>query len=221
MLQRNATNSSYSPVPGTPTAWDTAVREFRELTDRMAAGELQCEAAAGVLGALHQALLQDAPAYRSTVEEMLAAPSRPAGSGWSWSVLVDNPLLRCGLLGVYAGYPIPAHDHPGSQGALLVLTGKLRVSWYAVRRRLPGDLIELHTVAQRDFDVGDAALIDTEDRNIHQVVALTERCLTLNLLVPPFTETQRSWYLPIIDTEPGVMVARRLSANALLRATAQ
>ena len=187
------------------------------MTDR----QLQREATAGVLGELHHALLGNAPAYRATLEEALAAPPRPADSGWSWTVLVDNPLMRGGLLGVFAGYPIPAHDHPGSCGALFVLTGRLRVSWYTVRRRFPGDLAELQQVAQHDCAPGEAALIDEGDRNIHQVVALTEHCLTLNLLVSPFIEAQRSWYLPIIDTEPDVVVARQLSANALLRVKAQ
>ncbi|KPK38339.1 MAG: hypothetical protein AMJ69_08695 [Gammaproteobacteria bacterium SG8_47] len=221
MLQRNATNSGATPIVETPSIWETTASALRALIDRNTPGEPERQAVARELRSLHHHLRQTTPGYQGALEDALAPESRPPAVGWSWKVLADNPAVRGGLLGIYAGRPIPAHDHPGSRGALLVLTGKLRVTWFAIQRQMPGDLTELRRVAQQDCRAGETALIDAGERNIHHVVALTERCFTLNLLLSPFAEPERSWYLPIIDTEPDVMIVRRLPRKAPLRATVQ
>ena len=121
---------------------------------------------------------------------------------WGWYPFVDETDIRIGLLEIHKDKPVPIHDHPGANGLLLVLGGTLRVDEY-LPRPMEGlnkiKIVELVLQQRTIFDTNDYALITPNDGNIHSLIAETDICLVLDILLTPYDETQRTWYMPMTE----------------------
>ncbi len=135
--------------------------------------------------------------YRSAVEA--ASSCDPSESQpWCFHLLSEAPVFRIGLLTLFRFAPIPIHDHPGAYGAQLVLSGKARVRQYERQgepHRNP-HIVTLDRVTDQELSAGDCSSYSDCDRNLHELDAMTNRCVLLSLMVHPHREAPRSWYFP-------------------------
>jgi hypothetical protein len=131
---------------------------------------------------------------------------------WDWNVFTDETEIRVGLISLYRNRPIPIHDHPGANGLLLVLNGELKINEYElldsnVTNNL--SLSELTLTGKTLLKANEYACITPESGNIHSLGTESEVCTVLDVLLTPYDETQRTWFMPITDQ---VSVGQQFSA---------
>ncbi len=117
------------------------------------------------------------------------------GLPWGKQDFVDEAQLRIGLLHIKPGKALPPHDHPGSSGLSIVVEGRLHVREYDCagtgKRTVTLSVSDEQVIGQGGF-----ACYGPELGNIHHIQAVTNSCLVLGLIFNPYTEAQRSWFLP-------------------------
>lgn len=125
-------------------------------------------------------------------------------SRWGWQSWMDTQALRIGFLTVDANKPIPIHDHPGSAGLLIVLQGKLQVQQFtASTEHTSARRIELSLEQELDAGPGEFVTFSPFAGNIHSVRAHEETCIVLDVLLTPYKEQERGWYMPIGENRRG------------------
>ncbi len=146
-------------------------------------------------------------------------------TGWGWNPFIDNVDNRVGLLTLNINNPIPIHDHPQAVGILVVIEGALGVSNYVlegVTELGRSKSAELRRVANRTFYPGQSAVITPAEQNIHALKSESESCVVLDILLQPYQEAQRTWYLPVTEESTNgqsfaafCLADRRTSKNAV------
>lgn len=152
-----------------------------------------------------------------------ATTSQKDDHHWYWQSLLSSEKINAGLLTVYAGQPIPLHDHPGANGMIIVLQGKVRVSQYQLTQELNANHsanVALRKISDRHLGMGETDMFLHNRGNIHGMRALSQKCIILDILIPPQTSEERSWYLPTItDSDPvnsSHIFARRVQGEYFL-----
>lgn len=124
-----------------------------------------------------------------------------ADCGWSWTGLIDNEYLRVGLLSLNEESTIPIHDHPGSSGLLLILEGHLRVQEYqchaASMTQSQRRIVEMERVNRQLFGPGEYGAFSSTQGNIHSLQSFDRPCLILGLLLSPYRNEDRTWYMSL------------------------
>lgn len=114
---------------------------------------------------------------------------------WDKINFIDDAQLRIGLLHIEPGKAVPPHDHPGSSGLSIVVEGQLHVREYdcntTARRAVALTVTNEQVIGQGGF-----ACYGPEVGNIHHIQAVAGSCLVLGLIFNPYSEAQRSWFLP-------------------------
>lgn len=138
---------------------------------------------------------------------------------WDWNLFTDEPEIRVGLITVFKNRPIPIHDHPGANGLLLVLNGELTISEYQLHHSDVTNnlkLAELTLTSQTRITDNEYACITQDAGNIHSLKTESEVCTVLDVLLTPYDEKQRSWYMPMADQ---IQAGQRFSAFRVNKAS--
>ncbi|MCU7802383.1 MAG: hypothetical protein KZQ92_06765 [Candidatus Thiodiazotropha sp. (ex Lucinoma borealis)] len=116
-----------------------------------------------------------------------------------WQTVAKAPEMMLGLLTVFHIAPIPLHDHPGSSGAQLVLSGRINIRQFEQNSDIEKNntIVTLISVADRDLGRDECAAYTPTTHNIHDMSAITARCVLLSLQINPFDESMRSLYFPL------------------------
>lgn len=177
------------------------------------------EKAAQTLSCLNDALCQTA-AYRK-----LCAGAQYSSSDhkpWLWQKLYQDTRIRIGLLTVYKRQPVPLHDHPGSSGALFLLTGSVEIDQYDHMNLYSqsdcAGLVLLHRTGNAVLTEREVSIFGVQHGNIHGLNSKTESSVMLNVLLEPYAPGDRSWYIPIYtdSASDSVLLTERLN-SALIR----
>ncbi len=172
---------------------------------------------AHALRLFHHQLMESVPAYGELLE---ICSSRPVSreNPWLWYPLQEGEWARVGLLTVTADHPLPLHDHPGSSGLLLVLSGEVRVRQFdiagVVWQRSRVGLQHRSDCSLAKYEI---SAFRAYCGNIHGIEALSERAILLDLLLHPCHDAMRSWYFPRLDMGPSIspIIADRVPCRNL------
>ncbi|MGW8248771.1 MAG: hypothetical protein ACWGOV_11770 [Acidiferrobacterales bacterium] len=137
-------------------------------------------------------------------QQLSLCPDTNSSESSNWSkVLYADEHTKIGLQAVYQGIPIPLHDHPGSAGIVLVLSGAVNFQYANIigSRTSPGP-IELKIARIRNRLPGQVCWFHAEDRNIHRVEAKTDRAIILVAHLRQGDGGTRHMYFPVSDYEP-------------------
>ena len=117
---------------------------------------------------------------------------------WYCQRLIDNEQVQANLLTIYQGQPLPLHDHPGSNGMQLVISGKAHVRRYNLAQNVKSDHadVALIKIADRLLGMGEVDVFTSDRGNIHGMRAMSSRCIVLDITMPPSQHENASWYLP-------------------------
>ena len=206
-MERKTIRSDLSAVPFTDrelTGWEGMIRDFyREYSRKESNPNSRTSALTGVANRIHSEL-RNRRQYLIAVES--ASRFIPNSSRhWGWSILLDTPALRIGLISLHRSHPIPLHDHPGTHGVLKVISGSLRVQQYQL---LPGSghhhsIVSLQRISDSVLKKSECSTFSPSCQDIHALEADGCRCLLLDILLNPYKPEERSWYYPISLAEDG------------------
>lgn len=120
---------------------------------------------------------------------------------WQWMRLFEDSRIRIGLLAVSADQPIPMHDHPGSSGVLLLLSGSLEIVQYNLAvpytQYQNSSPVLLQQIEDSTLTEGEATIFSDHVGNIHSLTSLESMSVVLQVLITPYQLAQRSWYFPV------------------------
>lgn len=137
-------------------------------------------------------------------QQLSLCPNTIPSESPNWSkVLFADEHIRVGLQAVCQGNPIPLHDHPGSAGVVLVLSGIVNFQYANLPRNqgTPGP-VELQIARVRDRLAGQVCWFHAEDRNIHRVEAKTDYAVMLVAHLRQRDNGRRHMYFPVSEYEP-------------------
>jgi len=111
--------------------------------------------------------------------------------------------IHAGVQAVAKGSPIPLHDHPGSAGIVLVLSGVVNFQYAnVVRNQGSFGLVELEIERVRNRLPGQVCWFHADARNIHRVESMTESAVMLVIHIKQNESGQKHLYFPISDYLP-------------------
>jgi hypothetical protein len=145
-------------------------------------------------------------------------------AGWGWKPYVSEPELNIGLLRIYKNNPIPIHDHPGASGVLLVLEGELKIDEFEIEHVVENESIRLANLSrnhQKNLKTSQFSIITPDEGNIHSLSTTSDVCTVLDVLLQPYDESKRTWYLPVnekISTE-NIFTVFRLNNQSVLQSS--
>ena len=110
--------------------------------------------------------------------------------------LFENNFLRANLIAIKQERSLPLHDHPGSSGAMLVISGKVHATM--CEQEIPADNTpssNILTVAASKLLSTNETSCFTQDRfNIHGIKAVTNRAVLMVIHTPPFAANQQTFF---------------------------
>ena len=97
---------------------------------------------------------------------------------------------------------IPMHDHPHSQGLILVFRGAVEIS---VCEKIPypedTPFSRLRILSKRRLFPGGISRISMKKGNIHAFRTLSKKCLLLDVMLHERTNILRNWFFPVHQLE--------------------
>jgi len=152
-------------------------------------------------------------------EQVLAdipCPRQQTSQPWDWHPLLDSDDVRAGVLTVYPGHAIPLHDHPGSTGLLIVLEADVTIRQYDLstpaKHKPLHRPVELTMLHEYRFSPAGYTVFGPCSGNIHTLEAGDKPCTLFDVLLAPYRDHERSWYMPLQDSsdDPACVHAIRL-----------
>ena len=114
--------------------------------------------------------------------------------------------------------PVPLHDHPGSSGALFLLSGSVEVVQYDhtnlhTQSNCAG-LALLHRTGHAVLAEKEVSIFGAQNGNIHGLNSKEKSSVMLNILLDPYPPGDRSWYIPIYtdSASDSVLLTERLNS---------
>jgi len=152
-------------------------------------------ALARLIDEMYPVLLTD-PALQQAIARCPQScdPTRP---GW-WSTLHESAMSHIALVAVYQGQAMPLHDHPGSHGLSVVLTGRAQVRQASIAELNPANgvakikLDSIEEMAQQQF-----SWFDESHSNLHSIEAMTPIAHILAVHLPPIRRQEQAYYFPL------------------------
>jgi len=167
---------------------------------------------------LHKLLL-GSPEYRQLVDSRYRMLTR--NKYWGWKSVHNDDQLTIGVFSLYRNAPIPLHDHPGTQGVIMVLEGELELERFTLPARYRDDnrsgMVELNRCSRQTLSAFDVAWFQTVEGNLQGLRALSEQCVLLKVQLPGDCTGERSWYFPVhgVDDLENSIPARRIISRYL------
>jgi len=142
------------------------------------------------------------------------------GSGtlpWDWFLLFQDEALRVGVIAVSPYRPVPAHDHPGASGILLLLEGHLIEHHYQLDTadEAISGAVTLIAGDTRYLDAGHYSVYLSDWNNVHSLSAIGRPAIALSIQLNPVSDSKRSWFLPVRDEIGGKTRAVRTHQGML------
>ncbi len=122
---------------------------------------------------------------------------------WLWQRMIKAQNIKGGILNIERKQLVQLHDHPGAIGMVRVISGETAVWQFDEVKQNEvhsGHVTaELNCVSRRILKPGDTAVLMPKKGNIHALRALTKECRMLDIFIPPYERSLRSWYQPFAD----------------------
>jgi len=138
--------------------------------------------------------LMCAPQYRDILTAIIAQEFHYP---WIWKKIAENKNSRVGLLKIFSLMEIPLHDHPGSNGALLVLDGCTQVNKFQQGSQVVNGVNSFKNLSHLGEDVlhrHEMTIYTQTLGNIHGLKSLSSHCVLLCFQSPVCLKGNRSWY---------------------------
>lgn len=165
---------------------------------------------------LYEILDERADEYRDLIEHN---NHRDVTQPWGWLPLIEREDVRGGILHVGRQHPIPLHDHPGTFGVLLILSGEIRITQFdRIDARQPsGATVKLCNRGIHHLGPRDVSIYQPDHGNLHQLQAISDDCMIVEFMFEPYAWEQRSWYftLPEAKRSGDCVMARRISQQSM------
>ena len=154
--------------------------------------------------------------YQTSIEQMLATGS--SDEYWSGNTLYEDELGRLSLIRLYPGTPVPLHDHPGCEGAMMVISGAAEIQRYTIQSHTEegswGEVVELDINPERFLEQYDTTLFGKVRSNIQGLNARTPDTIILKVQSPSELKDEQNWYYPLSDVnEENMLSAKRVRAR--------
>jgi len=167
--------------------------------------------------AMHQfySWIVNDPEFRN---QFLNCPDSLGRGSLTWSTrLFSDDRINAGLLAVYRDKPVPFHDHPGTLGVMLVLSGAVKIRYADLANDRGGaGPVELRITRVRERLPGEVCWFFAHDRNIHQLEATTANTVMLVAHLPHVDVDKQSFYFPVGEyeaVEGHTLLAQRMRLN--------
>ena len=123
-------------------------------------------------------------------------------AGWHFQEFIRNKELSIGLLDFSKGDSLPVHDHPGSTGLLLVLDGELIIENFSIECDDPKSrIVNVKRSNELSLKPGEFSVFTPNQGNIHTLVSTSKSCWVLDILISPYAEADRTWFMPLATDE--------------------
>jgi len=160
---------------------------------------------------------QAAAVLRSSKTAMINNGLGAGNMPWDWFLLYQDEALRAGVIAVNPYRPVPAHDHPGASGILLMLEGHLIEHHYqldTIDEAVSGK-VTLLAGKTRYLDADHYSIYLPDWNNVHSLSAMGRPAIALSIQLNPAHDSKRSWFLPIRDETAGKTLAVRTHQGIL------
>lgn len=140
---------------------------------------------------------------------------------WGWKSVHNDDQLSIGVFSLFRNAPIPLHDHPGTQGVIMVLEGELEVERFTLPARYRSEncsgTVQLDRCSQQSLAAFDVAWFQAVEGNIQGLRSISEQCVLLKVQLPGSCTGERSWYFPVqgTDEKKSSIQARRIISRYL------
>lgn len=154
------------------------------------------EALVRLVDAMYPALLDD-PALGQAVAQCPQATGEQAAPSW-WRTLHQDAISHIAFVAVYQDYAMPFHDHPGSHGLSVVLSGRAQVRQASIARLNPANGVAELTLDRVDeIEPQQFSWFDDTQGNIHSIEAITPVAHILAVHLPPIRRAEQAYYFPL------------------------
>jgi len=154
--------------------------------------------------------------YKVEIEEMLSSSS--SEDYWSGNTVYEDELGRLSLIRLYPGTPVPLHDHPGCEGAMMVISGSAEIQRYTLQSQTQeaswGEIVGLDMNPERFLEQYDTTLFGKLRSNIQGLNSRTPDTVILKVQSPSEFKNEQNWYYPLGDIdEDNMLSAKRVRAR--------
>ena len=111
--------------------------------------------------------------------------------------LFHNELLRANLISIDPGRSLPLHDHPGSSGSMMIISGDVRVVVCEQEKLITSSSLNtcmLTIVENKIFSTGETSCFTQDQHNIHSIEAVTDRVVIMVIHTSPFAANQQTYF---------------------------
>lgn len=111
--------------------------------------------------------------------------------------LFDNNLMRVNLLAIEPERNLPLHDHPGSAGSMMVISGSVQATICEYTTSVDGtnQPTNLLTIVENTIiSAGKTSCFTKDQHNIHSFKAIDGRTIVMVVHTPPFAANKQSFF---------------------------
>ena len=118
--------------------------------------------------------------------------------------LFNDDFLRVNLISIKSGSSLPLHDHPGSSGSMMVISGEARII-VCEQEKLSINTNQsrctLSIIENKIITTGETSCFTQEQHNIHSVEAMTDRVVIMVIHTSPFAVNQQTYFFTAIPRQ--------------------
>ncbi len=155
------------------------------------------QAALAHLVSMMSPALHNEPVLQQAMAQCPLASENTAPS-W-WRTLHEDTTSQITLVAVYQGHAMPLHDHPGSRGLALVLSGRAHIRYAdVVQLDQASGIAEIAMTDSQQCSEQEVSSFDTEHNNLHSIAAMTPCVQLLVVHTPPIKREEQAFYFPLL-----------------------
>ncbi len=148
---------------------------------------------------MYPSLFND-PALQQAMAQCPQAGEKTSPS-W-WRTLHEDMISQITLVAVYQDQAMPLHDHPGSRGVSLVLSGHAKIHYANVTEVDPASgMIEMVMAESQECHEQEVSSFDIDHNNIHSIEAMTPCTQVLVVHTPPIKRKDQAFYFPLSNEQ--------------------
>jgi len=193
--------------------WAEFVDGIQNIDERHADYRQDRETAlAHLVAEMYPALLMDSKLQQAMA--LCPAAGTQTSPSW-WHNLHEDRASQISFISVYQGQAMPLHDHPGSRGLSVVLSGRARIRYAdIVQLDQASGIVEIVMVDSQVCAEQEVSSFDTDYNNIHSVEAMSPCVQVLVVHTPPIKREEQAFYFPLLAKQwlPGQQLrAKRIN----------
>ena len=149
-----------------------------------------------LVDAMYPALLNE-PALQQAMTQCPPAGEHTTPS-W-WRSLHEDMTSQITLVAVYHGQAMPLHDHPGSRGLSLVLSGSAHIRYADIAEvDQASGIVQIVMADSQECSEKGVSSFDTDHNNLHSIEAMTPYAQVLVVHTPPIKREEQAFYFPLL-----------------------